>query len=246
MRTKTSAAQPGSAQSSRPSLLAKRGLALCCLGCAALGCQSMGTPGAALPPPSAGPVLMAPGSSAARTWPEASSIVTRPTNSPLPGDLPGGGRLLPARDRIEQPSRLRRVIPQPLQPVPKPDGPFQLVSMNQSETRHDSETQPPSMLSIETLERESTLAPVLTPRKRRGQSAVPAPNSQLARPSISEATPGNAIPSNPRGWSDPRIRRLPRVFESAPGLIKNRELPQKPIPLYPEVPSARSRLGEDL
>jgi hypothetical protein len=105
----------------------------------------------------------------------------------------------------------------------------------------------PVILSFDGLQKAEPLSKVTSPRKERESEKLIrlAPNT-AAQPSTDWTSPQQ--PSKP-GWDDPRLRRLPPVFESAKQSLQNvRELPQQPIPDYPDATDrgGRAATSEDL
>lgn len=206
------------------------------VGCGCLGCQSAAPSGANVPVPSAGPTLISPGSSAAQL-PTGAPLGNnkRSQSLPLLDGFGRGGDLIPAASRSEGNPLSPPAAPFKLRSVPKEKTPFQLISDRQTTIGNATDQNSPktsNVLTYDALQGVAPLTDVISPRKLREAQKSP--------------IKGSTEPPKRPIWSDPRLRRLPPVFESARSALKKRELPQQPIPLYPEVPPPGSRPREDL
>lgn len=212
------------------------------------GCRSGGE---LAPTSGGGPPLISPAISAVPR-PAESPIVAHPEAASRGGTIKPGDRL---DLRIGDPPGIAPLQPATpeLQPVPSP---IQLTAQKApiakrpapqaSIGRSAGKTKPasaPRTLAHGSLSGGGPLADVVTPRKQREAARAQSGKNQAAK----EPRTLLAAPLKPS--IDGKITRLPPVSQNERGSSKRRELPQEPIPIYPEVPLhgvKKPAAGEDL
>lgn len=228
----------------------KRGLFVLigAVGSTQAGCQLTSPAGPNVPMPSSGPTLISPGSNASvAPLPAIESTAASPGKTKI--GLFGGGQTTPAAIRPSQGGLFRLRLPQSPTPQDKPRSLFQFTSNTSKTSVPITAVQVSSGSASSQLDSwiNRPLSPVTSPRKLRHRtipSGAAEAASQPTAPAVGSPAAG--------GWSKPksgaiqRLRRLPPVFESAPGSVKRSSLPQEPIPIYPEVPTRAQLPREDL
>lgn len=181
-----------------------------------------------------GPALVAPGTAIS-----LAPVEQPPALAAVPAKAITGGA---------QPMRLSgRELPAESRPAP----PFQFVADRggalQPLAPIERKSAAPVILSFDGLQKAEPLSKVTSPRtERESQKLIRLAPKTTARPNTDWTSPQQ--PSK-QGWDDPRLRRLPPVFESAKQSLQNvRELPQQPIPDYPDATDrgAQAPAREDL
>lgn len=202
----------------------------------ACGCQSVGS-GPTIP---AGPAIISPNGTASTQLMPSGQVLSVSQSSSEQNEAS-----MTTAARPSSPPRILR--PASAKPIPlsqSPKLPLHLTSQqtNWSETPARSNpgasTGEPPVLNFENLEAAPPLGSVVSPRTARQSippATVPSTSTEVKN---EKAAPhaGLVKPLLPQAGEGTRIRRLPPVTKPSQGFLTRPTLPQKPIPIYPELP----------